>query len=136
FADAAQLAAPDAELRQRVVDLEVPLVAAAPRLDRDDAGGEAPVLRQVRRLEDADGFNAINRHGGAELAGRRIGDIRRVDDERAAVLALAGNFDLAFPERTTPGTSGSVSLTVAGLPGSSLTVARGSSLGAEAIFST
>ena len=43
--------------------------------------------------QDVDRFDAIYGDSDAELTGRRIGDIRRVDDQRAAMLALAGDFD-------------------------------------------
>src|SRR6185369_489176 len=96
FAHALKVAAANSKLRQGIVKLEIPFIAAPSRLDRNNACGEAPELRQVWRLENLYGLDAVDRYGHTELSGGGIGDVGRVHHKRAAVLACSGDFDLSF----------------------------------------
>ena len=44
-------------------------------------GGEAPEFGQVRRLVNVQRLDTVDRHGEAELAGRGVGHVRRIDDQ-------------------------------------------------------
>src|SRR2546428_57015 len=85
----AQMAAADAKLRQWIIELKTPLVAAPPCLYRYDPGREPPVLGQVGSLENIDRLNTINGDTHPEPSGGRLGHVGRIDYKRAAVLAAS-----------------------------------------------
>ena len=87
----AQVPAADAKLGEGIVQFPLPLVAAALGFHRHEAGGKASVFGQEGSLVDVDRLHAIHRDGDAELAGGGVGDIRRVDDQGAAILRAIGD---------------------------------------------
>src|ERR1700736_5634333 len=68
IADSTQVIAADAEIRERIIQLGVPLFAAAPRLHRYHTSRETPVLRHKGCMEDVDTLNAVHRDGLRKLA--------------------------------------------------------------------
>src|SRR5450759_4457009 len=75
------------ELRQRIAELEGPLVSASTRLDRNDIRREASVLGKKRARQDVHGLHAVDGYGGAKLAGCRVRGIAGIDQQSAAVFA-------------------------------------------------
>ncbi len=89
--ESAEVPATDAELGEGVVQFPLPLVAAALGFHRHQARGKASIFCQEGGLVDVDGLHAIHRDGDAELPRARVGDIRRVDDQGAAILRAVGD---------------------------------------------
>src|SRR6185295_19342812 len=96
IADAAHMKAADTEIRKRVIEIGMPLLAAALGLNRNDALCKAAILGQKRSLQYVDGLDAIQGNTLAKCAGCRIGDIGLVDDHGAAFLSRAVDFQFAF----------------------------------------
>ena len=67
----------------------MPFVASASGLNRRHAGSEAAILGEERRGIDVQFLNAVHGHAGAETAGRRVGDVRLVDQHGAPLFASA-----------------------------------------------
>src|SRR5215472_4354387 len=85
--DTVNVTVDEAEVGQKVIELEMPLVATFARLHARDAAGELSVLRRVGVKEDLDGFDGIDRQAHAEIAGRGIDGVHAVDEQRALTFA-------------------------------------------------
>jgi hypothetical protein len=93
--NAAHVPTAPAEARKRIVDLAVPFVSAAPRLDGDYVRREMAVLGEKRRAQNFQCVDAVDWHGRSEAPGRGVCHIGRIDHHGAAVLAGAGDLHLS-----------------------------------------
>src|SRR5207249_683643 len=89
----AQMPAPDAELREGIVQLPFPFLSATAGLDRNQTGCESSELGKVGSLIYVERLDTVNRHRQPELSRGRIGDIGGIDDQGAAMLDAARNED-------------------------------------------
>src|SRR5215510_10018657 len=83
-------------LRQRIIELLIPLLTSATRFNRNHTRSKSPELSQVWGFEHLDVFNTVDWNGNTKLSGRRIGDVCRVDYQRASMLPTSRDLDLTF----------------------------------------
>src|SRR6266436_1476874 len=128
--------APDAEFGERIIQLPLPFIAATARLDRDQAGREPAELREVGSLET---FSVSTLSIGTVNPNCPVAGSVTSAELTLSALRCSGLDESNSPppgSRTTPGSSASASVTVAGRLGSSLAVCAGNSFGAQAPCST
>ena len=89
FRNAYDLAAFESKVREEVVQLYVPAIAAASGFNFRDAAYELPVLCRVRLLKDLHGFNGINRQVQSKVSASRVGCVKAVHKKRALLLSRA-----------------------------------------------
>src|SRR5712692_4974131 len=94
--DTNKLAALKAQVRQKVVEFEVPAIASAPGLDPREAADELSKLAGVWVLKNLHCFNRVDRKIQTEVSRGRIVGVDSVYKQRALLFGCAFDAQLTF----------------------------------------